>query len=104
MRKVRVKVTQLNLIHEAFLLVENTKGDFSQSFGYGVKDVDSSYIMASSSKFVERIACFKGQDYSQALTISHLLFHTSGLADWFADGGARNLMVHEDAYFSFDKL
>ena len=47
---VFTKATCSKQIHEAVLLVENLKGDFSVNFGYGGKSIDSPLLMASVTK------------------------------------------------------
>ena len=42
--------TKSNSIHEAILLVENSKGDFSESFGYGGRTIDTPIQAASIGK------------------------------------------------------
>ncbi len=118
--------TRSKLIHEAVLMVENSPGDFSESFGYGGRDVDSPMIMASVTKMFttacvlkicedgrlsldDKIApyfteeqlkglhVYKGREYSFDLTISDLLFQTSGLPDSFEDGNTEPVL-REDKY------
>lgn len=112
--KIFSKVTKLNQIHEATLLVENTKGDFSYSVGYGGKDANSLLIMASITKLftttcilileeqgkislndkltkyfdnsiLEGLHRYRGKEYSFDLTIYNLLFQTSGLPDVYEE-------------------
>lgn len=112
-------VTKKKYIHEAVLLVENADGDVSYRFGYGGKDVDTPFIMASITKMfttscifilaekgklslddkistilekeiVQNLHVYKGQDYSDRLAISHLLCHTSGLRDVFEEGNTKS--------------
>jgi len=100
------KVTSSKGIHEAVILVENTKGDFSFDLGYGGRTVDSPIFTASIGKLftttcililekqnklvlsdpltkyfdlsiLDGLHIFKGVDYSNQLTISNLLFQTS---------------------------
>lgn len=114
-QKIFKNVTKKKHIHEAVLLVENADGDESYSFGYGGKDVDTPFVMASITKLfttscifilmergklslddevsnileediIQNLHVYKGQDYSDRLTISHLLCHTSGLRDVFEEG------------------
>ena len=86
-------------IHEAVLYIENTKGDFSQSYGHGGRDINSPMIMASITKMFTTTCLLKLCEQkklslddkinidglSSELTVSHLLFQTSGLPDYFSD-------------------
>ena len=129
---VFTKATCSNQIHEAVLLVENLKGDFSVNFGYGGKSISSPLLMASVTKLFTT-ACllilqeqkklsleqkigayfdkttlsglhfYKGVDYSQKLTLSDLLFQTSGLPDWFETGGMKMLATQKDFSLTFDE-
>ena len=104
------KTTRSNNIHDAVLFVENSKGDFSVNCGYGGKDINSPIFMASvaklfvtscilileeqkklslddlAGKYIDEtilngLHIYKGNEYSHKLTISDLLFQTSGLAE-----------------------
>lgn len=97
-------------IHESVLLIENSSGYFSYHLGYGGKQTDTPILMASITKLFtstcililreqgrlsldDKIAkyfekdtlsslhIYKGQEYSMDITLSDLLFHTSGLPD-----------------------
>lgn len=121
-------------VREAVLLAENTKGDFSASYGYGGKGIDSPLIMASTAKLLTT-ACilslweqgrlslddraaeyldeavmkglhiYKGEEYSFMLTISDLLFQKSGLPDYFEEGNSMKMLtVQKDSYISFGDM
>jgi CubicO group peptidase (beta-lactamase class C family) len=125
--------TRSKKIHEAVLLVENTQGDFSVNCGYGGKDIHSPMFTASVTKlFVtscililreqnklsldnkisdyldksipEGLHVYKGKEYSQSLTISDLLFQTSGLPDGLIEGGFLNLLTKNDMDVSFETV
>ena len=128
-------VTRSKQIHEAVLLVENTKGDFSVNFGYGGKTIDTPFYSASVGK-LQTTACvlmlqeqkklslddkltkyfdndmlknlhiFKGKEYSFELTLSDLLFQTSGLPDYeyAAKGGVIKRGIKEDFAISTAEL
>ena len=128
------RITQSKLVQEAVLIVENTKGDFSQSLGFGGKNADSPLFMASVAKLfttacililqkqeklslndplgdyfehsaLNGLHIYKGNEYSHRLTISNLLFQTSGLPDWYEEGGAKKLVIKQDFSLSLeDKL
>lgn len=133
--KIFYKVIKSNQIQEAVLLVENTKGDFSYSKGYGDKNIDSPLLMASITKLftttcilallerdklslkdkitkffdnsvLEGLHIYKGKEYSFDLTISDLLFQTSGLPDVFEEGknSAKNRVVMEDYSYVFSEV
>jgi CubicO group peptidase (beta-lactamase class C family) len=114
-------------IHEAVLLIENSSGGFSANFGYGGKTIDTPFQAASVGKLFTT-ACvlmlqeqrklslnnlvadyfdktlmnglhkYKGVDYSHKLTLSDLLFQTSGLPDYeyAAKGGVVKRAIKED--------
>lgn len=115
-------------VHEGVLLVENTKGDFSYSKGYGGKDINSPLLMASITKLftttcilalleqkrlslsnkiseyfeddvLKGLHIYAGKEYSYELTISDLLFQTSGLPDEFEERNNKNAI--EDSYITF---
>ena len=106
--KIFDKRTRSKNIHEAVLLVENSSGDFSMDLGYVGRNRHSPIFLASVTKlfittcililqerkklsldnfvgdYVEKeilngLHFYKGIDYSQKLTLSDLLFQTSGL-------------------------
>lgn len=132
--KIFNKITSSKHIHEGVLFVENTNGDFSYSKEYGGKDVDSPLLMASITKLftttcilglleknelslddrltkyfdnelLSNIHVFGGKDYSFDLTLSDLLFQTSGLPDVFEEGGnsAKSRAIEEDYYTTFSE-
>lgn len=122
-------------IHEAVLLVENTAGDVSYSKEYGGKHLDTPFLMASITKLFTTACVFilkeqgrlslddalstylpeetlyhlhtyKGREYSMDLTLSHLLFQTSGLPDLFEEGSkaAKERAIREDTLLEFDEI
>lgn len=58
---------------------------------------------------LNRLHVYKGKEYSQELTIKHLLAHASGLPDYFQDKGSNGksleneLLGGNDQYWSFDQ-
>jgi CubicO group peptidase (beta-lactamase class C family) len=120
-------------IHEAVLYVENSMGDFSESYGYGGRDIDSPTLMASVTKMfttacilklrdeehlslddkinlyiddevLKGLHIYKGVEYSYELTISDLLFQTSGLPDYFGNSElVNNAILNEDTYITFEQ-
>jgi len=126
------KMTGSKSVHEAALLVENSKGDFSADFGYGGKTVDSPMFTASIGKMftttciltlekqnqlslsdplgkyldkvvLDGLHIYKGVDYSEKLTISNLLFQTSGLPDWLENGRDKKVFIDADVFLSFEE-
>ena len=128
--------TASSQIHEACLLAENSKGDFSESFSYGGHNTSSPMLAASVTKLftttcilklceqgrlsledtvsryfsrdlLSGLHVFKGHDYSFDLTISDLLFQTSGLPDayesWKNNGIIKKTILEEDTYISFEQ-
>ena len=131
--KVFNSATLSKKIHEAVLFVENTKGDFSINYGYGGKDFNSPLFTASISKMfatacililreqkklslddltgnyidkttLDGLHIYKGVEYSHRLTISDLLFQTSGLPDCYEDGGMAKLASQKDFDISFENM
>ncbi|HBU11713.1 MAG TPA: hypothetical protein DEB31_02970 [Clostridiales bacterium] len=122
-------VTRSKQIYETVLFVENSTGSFSEYFGYGGRDIDTPMIVASITKMFttacvlkicesgrlaldDKIApyfteeqlkglhIYKGHEYSFGLTISDLLFQTSGLPDSFEDGNTESVL-QGDIYTTF---
>ncbi|AZU62468.1 serine hydrolase domain-containing protein [Neobacillus mesonae] len=122
-------------IHESVLFVENMNGDFSYKYEYGGKNIDSPLLMASITKLFtttcililreqgklsldDKVTSFfdnrtlsgiheyKGQEYSSKLTISNLLFQTSGLPDAYEESknNLKKRVLHEDVHINFDEM
>lgn len=114
MEKIFHRMVMSKQVKEAVLLVENAKGDFTYTNGYGGKDKDSLMIMASVTKLftttcilklieqhkismddlitnyvepstLQGLHCYKGREYSYELTIHDLIYQTSGLPDVFEE-------------------
>ncbi len=127
------KTTSSNQIHEAILFVESMNGDFSYNRGCGDRELDSFMTMASITKLFtttcililleqERLSLndkianyfeedvlsglhiFNGKEYSYELTISDLLFQTSGFPEMFEEGkdSAKNTFIKNDVYINFE--
>lgn len=121
-------------IHEAVLYAENTNSDFSYHNGSGGKDIDTPFLIASITKLftttcifilkeqdklslddklstyfegdmLSNLHTYKKKEYSKHLTISHLLFHTSGLPDAIEEGNskAKKRAIFKDIQKSFDE-
>ena len=130
-KKVFNKAIKSKYVYEAVMLVENDS-DFSINLEYGNKTIDSPIIAASVSKLfttscililleqkkisiddtldiffdeevLKGLHIFKGIDYSFKITISNLLFQTSGLPDWFEDV-EKELMIKEDRFLTFEDM
>ena len=132
LEKLFNRFTKTKKINEGILLIENTNGDFSFSKGCGGKELNSPILMASITKLftttcilklieqeklslndkvckffdlnmLNGIHTYKDKDYSLQLTISNLLFQTSGLPDVFLEGrdNIKNLIIKEDYYITF---
>lgn len=134
LEKIFRQTTGLRRIHEAVLLVENTKGDMSACYGYGGKQGDSPLTMASTAKLfttacilqlwgqgrlsledkvtryvdeavLKGLHVYKGREYSYELTLADLLFQTSGLPDYFEEGrNMRRRTLTEDYTISFAQM
>jgi CubicO group peptidase (beta-lactamase class C family) len=135
-QKIFNSATASSLINEACLLVANSKGDFSESFGYGGCDADSPMLAASITKLfttscvlklceqgrlsledaisryfsrelLSGLHVFKGHEYSFDLTVSDLLFQTSGLPDdfegWKNKGILKKVILEGDTYITFEQ-
>lgn len=129
--KIFDKLAKSSYVHEAILYIENSDGSFSYSKNYGNKNLDTPMLMASITKLftttcilkllaqnklsiedklskyfdmdvLKNIHKFKGKDYSFDLTISNLLFQTSGLPDTFAEGKTSILQKAIKEDFSID--
>lgn len=122
-------------IHECVVYMENTKGDFTYHKEYGGKDIDAPLLMASVTKlwttacvlilleqgklslddkvssYLERavldgLHTFRRQEQVSKLTLSHLLFQTSGLPDAFVESknNFRQRALHEDMQITFKDM
>lgn len=109
------RFTKNKQIHDAVFLAEDMNGDFSHSNGYGGKNLDTPFLMASITKLLtttcifilkeqgklslddeiakyfqadtlKKLHLYKGKEYSMRLKVSHLLCQTSGLPDDFEEG------------------
>jgi CubicO group peptidase (beta-lactamase class C family) len=71
-----------------------------------LEDKISTYIDQS---IIIGLHIYKGKDYSQALTIRHLLSHASGLPDYFQDKGSNGKSLEDelvsgiDQYWTFEQ-
>jgi CubicO group peptidase (beta-lactamase class C family) len=132
--KIFNKKTNSKQIHEAILYIENSSGNFSHSKGYGGKELDSPLLMASITKLfttacilslwekgslsledkltkyfdddtLSGLHIYKGNEYSFELTISDLLFQTSGLPDAFESGNISNIYdtIKRDVFSTFEE-
>ena len=120
-------------INEAVLYVENSSGDFSESYGYGGQNIDSPMVLASVTKLfttacilklaedkhlslddkislyidneiLRGLHVYKNVEYSYDLTISNLLFQTSGLPDYFNHSKLVNDAIqNKDTYITFEQ-
>lgn len=131
--KIFLKLAGSPIIYECTMHVENTQGDFSWSKGYGGRSIDSPMVLTSVSKLftttcilnliqqgtlslqdkltaffdpaiLQGIHVYKGVDYSNELTVSHLLFQNTGFPDVFAVGKncINKTMVQKDVFISFE--
>lgn len=73
----------------------------------GLDDKITQYIGKS---ILSELHVHKGRDYSQELTIKHLLSHTSGLPDYFQDKGANGISLEDelmrgnDQHWTFEQI
>jgi len=104
-----------SMIHECTMHIENKKGDFNWSKGYGGRSIDSIFNLASVTKLftttciinlvqkgelslndklskyfgrelLDGLHRYKGKEYSDKITIENLLFQNTGFPDVFAVG------------------
>ena len=74
----------------------------------GKLSLDDKLSKYFSESLLSGIHTYRGKDYSQELTIKHLLAHTSGLPDYFQDKGSNgrsledDLVQGNDQYWSFE--
>ena len=122
------KMTSSKNIHEAVMLVEDKSGDFSVGLATGGRDINSPMFMASIGKmFVTtcilileeqgKIALDDPIDkylngaimgglraFSGAkLTISNLLFQTSGIPDWLENGRDKKVFIDNDMFLTLEE-
>lgn len=129
--KLFLKATKSKAVHEAVILVESKQSDFSINFGYGGRNADSPFFTASIGKMfttscililekqgklslddslnkyldasiLDGLHVFAGTDYSNRLTISNLLFQTSGIPDWLENGRDKKVFIDNDMFMSFE--
>lgn len=121
-------------VHEGVLLVESSDKSFYYSAEYGGKGVDSPLLIASITKLFTTASIlilqeqgklsledklstyipreklvglhkYKGQDYTDSLKLSSLLFQTSGLPDIFEEGKQpiKHKVIQSDMTMTFDE-
>lgn len=129
------KMTNSKSIHEATLLIENGDGNFCFSQNYGDKNIDSPIIIASITKMIttacililkeknkllltdraidyfesdilKELHILKGKDYTNEITIMHLLTQSSGLPNVYleAKSNIRKKMISQDIDYSFEEF
>lgn len=125
--------SRLEVIHEAVLQIENTSGDFRYIREYAGKGPDAPFLAASITKMftatcvlaLERLGTLSlnykvveyfddaelagllvigGEDHTDKLTVSDLLFQVSGLPDAYEEGALKQRLLREDFHISFDGL
>lgn len=135
MQKTFDKMTRKKHIHESVLVVENAAGDVSCRLAYGGKDSNTPILTASVTKLfttacifmlqeqgklmlddklakylsediMRQLHIYKGQDFSNTITLAHLLFQRSGLRDAIEEGGreSKKRALYEDKQTSFDDM
>ena len=131
------KVMSRKNIYSAVLRVENGNGSFVWTGARGEMKPDNKYFIASVTKlyvtavvmslieeqrlsldekianyipshYVEKLHVFKGVDYSNEITVNHLISNTSGLPDYFfhkenGKQSAEPLMQGQDDAWGFEK-
>jgi D-alanyl-D-alanine carboxypeptidase len=133
-QKIFGNVTKRKQIHESVLLVENSNGDVSYSFGHGGKNTDTPFFIASITKLftttcifilreqgklslddeltrylkkdtLRNLHVYKDREYSNRLTLSNLLCHTSGLRDVIEEGNnkSKKRAIYKDVQTNFNE-
>lgn len=120
-------------IHESVLFIENSTGDFSEIYTYGGRSIDSPMVVASVTKMftttciiklveenrlsladkislyidndiLSGLHVYKGVEYSFDITVSDLLYQTSGLPDYFTNSElVKNAIYNQDVYLTFEQ-
>ena len=127
------KTVKKHKIQDAVLFIENFEGDFSLACTHGNAHLHSPLLMASVTKLfttasiiilseqgklslddllikyldkqlLKNLHVFKTVDYTEEITISDLLFQTSGLADWYEAGKTKNKVIKQDFSYSFQEM
>ena len=62
-----------------------------------------SHFQLSYAAILDGLHTFKGVDYSNQLTISNLLFQTSGIPDWLENGRDKKFFINDDVFLSFEE-
>ena len=128
------KLTNSKQVHECSLYIEDMNGDFLYKNIYGDREFDAPFVIASITKLftttcilamkddnllslddkvsdyfgdetMKGLHIYNGVDYSYELTISNLLFQTSGLPD-YSEGGQRNIRsfsILDNVYLDFSQ-
>jgi len=122
------KATSSKDIHEAVMLVEDKTGDFSVGLAMGGRDINSPMFTASIGKmFVttcilileeqgkialdDPISKYLDGDILDGLytfngaklTISNLLFQTSGIPDWLENGRDKKVFIDNDMFLTLEE-
>ena len=126
------KINKKTDIYESVVLVESGSGDFSFSKGYRGKEVNTPIVAASITKMftaacilklmeqgiislddkiskfyevsdIEGLHTYKKKDFTGEITLSDLLFQTSGLADFYEEGKncIKKQIIKKDIFLSF---
>lgn len=132
--KVFNRMVRSKQIHECVIYMENGSGDFTCRKEFGNKDIDAPLLMASVTKLwttacvlilreqgklslednitaylahdaLTGLHVFQGKDQASTLTISQLLFQTSGLPDAFMESknNLRQRVLDEDMQLTFQE-
>ena len=126
------KVISKKNIYSTVMRVENGDGSFSWTGARGDMKPDSKFYIASVTKlyvtavimslieeqklclddkigkylprhYTEKLHVLKGRDYSDEITVRHLLSNTSGLPDYFTGTAFTSLLQGNDDDWGFDK-
>ncbi len=103
-----------NLSKDQPYFIASTTKLFTTSIILRLKSLGALFLEDKISKYLDKsilhgLHVYQGKDYSEVLTIKHLLAHTSGLADYFQGKGANGKSLEDaikngdDQFWTFEQ-